>query len=580
MMGSLFSSISGLKNHSTWMSVIGNNISNVNTVGFKQQRITFTSAISQAMGAASGANSAANVGGINPIQLGLGSTLGSIDNIMTQGAIQTTGNALDIAIQGSGFFAVKSGDSTYYTRAGNFNQDSAGNVVTSNGYIMQGWMGEVERTINAASTNPTNQISGANYNIDTNQTAGNINIPSDLTLQAQATSEITFAGNLDSLTGITQLNPAVTTAGVLPFGADYQNTGATTTLAGVNGTNTFFVDATGVTVTPDATASQVVYDSLGNSKTITIWFFQAADLNAAGPLANRPAWQWYAFDTTTASPSYLNCLGGSGIEDAGAALQGNTGAAYANSLIWFNPDGSLASNGGQRQVANATANPINAAMTQPTIVFPWVDQAQGQFNDGSIGDQMVTLDFGTSNQWNIPAGGGAIQVNTATNSGVASANYYGLRDGLTGDVSGSYQTVGGVTTYIPDQSVYGKSNDGYAAGSLVGLSVDASGNINGQFSNDQIISLATVAVATFLNPQGLANVGDTMYAATSNSGDPRLTQASTVGSALTGGALEASNVDLSVELTNMILAQRGFDSNARIVTTSSDMLDTLVNLGR
>ncbi|HNZ29513.1 MAG TPA: flagellar hook-basal body complex protein, partial [Candidatus Goldiibacteriota bacterium] len=138
MMGSLFSSISGLKNHTTWMNVIGNNISNVNTVGFKMGRVTFQEAISQSLGSASGSNNSQNIGGINPTQQGLGSTLGSIDTIMTQGAIQTTGNATDVAIDGAGFFIVESGDATYYTRAGNFNFDNDGNLVTSNGALVQG----------------------------------------------------------------------------------------------------------------------------------------------------------------------------------------------------------------------------------------------------------------------------------------------------------------------------------------------------------------------------------------------------------------------------------------------------------
>jgi flagellar hook protein FlgE len=109
MMGSLFSSISGLRNHTTWMNTIGNNISNVNTVGYKAQRVTFKEQVTQMMGAASGANNAANIGGRNPQQMGLGSTLGSIDTIMTQGAIQTTGNPLDVALTGDGFFTVKVG---------------------------------------------------------------------------------------------------------------------------------------------------------------------------------------------------------------------------------------------------------------------------------------------------------------------------------------------------------------------------------------------------------------------------------------------------------------------------------------
>ena len=474
MMGSLFSSISGLRNHTTWMNTIGNNISNVNTVGYKMQRVTFAEQITQMMGSASGANGGANLGGINPQQMGLGSVLGSIDTIMTQGAIQTTGNPLDVAITGEGFFAVAEGTSTYYTRAGNFYQDNQGNVVSAGGQILQGWMGSVERTIDVASTNPINQINGATYSIDVNAPSGNLTIASDFTMQAQATGAVEFSGNLDSLTGITGINTAVTN-GYLPALTDYQNNAVPTTVAGVNATATFFVDAAGVTVTPDATASQVIYDSLGSPHTIT-WFFQSADLTATVP-SNRPTFQWYAFDTTTGSPSYLNCLGGSGIEDAGAA-SATPPVNIANSLIWFNQDGSLASNGGAVSVTEPSGIlPGNVAQTQPTIMLPWVDQAQGLQNDGAIGDQIVQLNFGTSNQWAVGAGATVgIAVNQAANSIVNSENYYGLRDGFTGDVTGSYQTIGGVNTYVPNSTPYAKYQDGYAAGDLLGLSVDSTGN--------------------------------------------------------------------------------------------------------
>ncbi|MCE5301092.1 MAG: flagellar hook-basal body complex protein [Spirochaetia bacterium] len=590
MMGSLYSSISGLKNHTTWMSVIGNNISNVNTVGYKEQRVTFKTQLSQSLGSASGANAGSNLGGINPVQLGLGASMGSIDNIMTQGALQTTGNALDVAITGKGFFTVKSGATTTYTRAGNFSLDNDGNLVTSSGSIVQGWQGGATRTLNANSVNPINQISASTYDINTDQPAQGIKIASDLTMQAQASTEINIAGNLDSLTGLSGLNPAINLVGCLPAGNDFQNAAAGVALATINDVATgtgYFVDATGTPVTPDAASSQTVYDSLGNPHTITFWFFQSADLQDPPPppaaqVWNRPTWQWYAFDTTNAAPSHANCLGGTGIEDqADQLLAAPTG--QVNSLIWFNPDGSLASNGGSQETVNAGAATAGVIQTGAKLVLPWHNNAQGLAQDGAIGDQIIEVNFGTSNAWATPPGGAPtpVQVNNGTNSAVLSDADLGLRDGATGDVSGSYQVVGGASTYVPVQSVYGKSQDGYRAGSLLSLSVDSTGAIVGTFSNEKSLAIAKLAIATFQNEQGLASVGGTAYATTSNSGDARLSTAGTAGAGTTvGGSLEASNVDLSVELTNMIVAQRGFESNARIVTTSSDMLDTLVNLGR
>ena len=124
MMRSLYSGVSGLKNHQVRMDVIGNNISNVNTHGFKTERVTFQDMISQELSAAMEPKE--NIGGVNPKQVGLGSLIAAIDKIMTQGSFQTTGKNTDVAISGEGFFVVKDGDKEFYTRAGAFNVDKNG----------------------------------------------------------------------------------------------------------------------------------------------------------------------------------------------------------------------------------------------------------------------------------------------------------------------------------------------------------------------------------------------------------------------------------------------------------------------
>ena len=138
MMRSLYSGVSGLKNHQIRMDVIGNNISNVNTYGFKTERATFQDLISQTLQGA--AEPRDNVGGVNPKQVGLGMLLASIDKLMTQGALQTTGKPTDVAITGEGFFILADGDKQFYTRAGNFDVDKAGFLVNpANGMKVQGW---------------------------------------------------------------------------------------------------------------------------------------------------------------------------------------------------------------------------------------------------------------------------------------------------------------------------------------------------------------------------------------------------------------------------------------------------------
>ncbi len=140
MMRSLFSGVSGLKVHQTKMDVIGNNIANVNTVGFKSSSVTFADIFYQTSQSASGPNAATGAGGQNAKQIGLGSALGSIAvNITGQGGSQRTDNPFDLMINGDSFFVVNKGGTNYFTKAGNFNVDEAGTLVNSAGYPVMGW---------------------------------------------------------------------------------------------------------------------------------------------------------------------------------------------------------------------------------------------------------------------------------------------------------------------------------------------------------------------------------------------------------------------------------------------------------
>lgn len=140
MLRSMYAGISGMKNFQTKLDVIGNNIANVNTSGFKKGRITFQDMMSQTVSGAQGPTE--NRGGVNPSQVGLGSQLGSIDNVHTQGFRQTTNRPLDFAIEGDGMFVLKSDGSSYYTRAGNFYLDEDRNIVNPEGHYLIGVDGE------------------------------------------------------------------------------------------------------------------------------------------------------------------------------------------------------------------------------------------------------------------------------------------------------------------------------------------------------------------------------------------------------------------------------------------------------
>ena len=183
MMRSLYSGVSGLKNHQTRMDVIGNNISNVNTYGFKTERATFQDLISQTLQGA--AEPRDNVGGVNPKQVGLGVLLASIDKLMTQGALQTTGKPTDMAVTGEGFFILVDGDKKFYTRAGNFDVDKAGYLVNpANGMKVQGW----------------NSVGGAEGGKMVNVTGDteDVIIPLYIKEPAKETSFVRFKSNLNS----------------------------------------------------------------------------------------------------------------------------------------------------------------------------------------------------------------------------------------------------------------------------------------------------------------------------------------------------------------------------------------------
>lgn len=136
MLRSMYSGISGLKNFQTKLDVVGNNIANVNTFGYKKGRVTFKDLVNQSVGSASGAGG--GVGGTNPKQVGLGASMSTVDNVYNQGALQNTGRTLDIGISGEGFYQVMTAEGVRYSRSGNFYTDLDGNIVTGDGNYVVG----------------------------------------------------------------------------------------------------------------------------------------------------------------------------------------------------------------------------------------------------------------------------------------------------------------------------------------------------------------------------------------------------------------------------------------------------------
>jgi flagellar hook protein FlgE len=178
MIGALFSGLSGIRSHQTEMDVIGSNIANINTIGYKTSRTSFEEALVITL--RGGVKPESSRGGLNPVQIGMGSTVGGIDTIFKQGALQQTGRTTDLAIIGDGFFILSDGEQHYYSRAGDFQFDASGRLVTRNGYSVQGWNADTEGKI--AKDAPI----------------GDITLPYGRRIPAKATTKVSFTGNLDS----------------------------------------------------------------------------------------------------------------------------------------------------------------------------------------------------------------------------------------------------------------------------------------------------------------------------------------------------------------------------------------------
>ncbi|MGW6132123.1 flagellar hook protein FlgE [Cellulomonas sp. NPDC055163] len=177
MLRSLYSGISGLRSHQTMLDVTGNNIANVNTTGFKASQVQFQDTLSQVVQNAGGAQ--AGNGGTNPAQVGLGVKVAGITTNFTQGASQLTGRSTDMMIQGDGFFMVRKGAETFYTRAGSFDFDATGQMVLpGEGALVQGW------------------LAGPGGTIDTNGPVGDLSVPAGRLMEANASTEAVFGGNL------------------------------------------------------------------------------------------------------------------------------------------------------------------------------------------------------------------------------------------------------------------------------------------------------------------------------------------------------------------------------------------------
>ena len=552
MMRSMYSAVSGLKTHQTKMDVIGNNIANVNTVAFKSSSVVFQDVLYQMTSNASGANAATGTGGVNAKQIGLGVTTGATNlSITTSGAAETTGRAFDIRLSDqstTNFFVVNNGSENLFTRAGSFYVDGAGNLcMTSTGYTVMGWQ-----------VDPTT----GNIKKDT-VSALRVMQTSNLTSAPEATTQANVSGIIDkndkdvlsdnglvkTLTFFDNLGYSYTARFAMKStGTDGKYTVELEKILNSDGT-TFYDPATSQVKLEDVFGSKTAGATLGTYNQVQSGYYYDATQKKfyVGSDKNGTELEW---DATTSTFKEQN----------------NQTTTHSLKQVYG------ISNGMVEKIKNGAKATVDITTGKLTITGDVTDYA---------------IDFSTKD--GTFTGVGARTSNNKTNSVTLNMSKLGNNptqfDDITIDFSGLKDADNGgkstavMSTGSIDDGVTGK---GKKLGAMIGISIDNNGLITGTYDNGNTETLGQIAVAQFANASGLEKVGENCYRTTLNSGefDGIGVEISADGSSMTSGELEMSNVDLSTEFTQMIITQRGFQANSRIITTSDTLLEELVNLKR
>ncbi|WP_319541016.1 flagellar hook-basal body complex protein [uncultured Pseudodesulfovibrio sp.] len=552
---SLYSGISGLTVHSERMTVIGNNLANVNTTGFKGARMQFEDLMSTDF---------STVNGIG--QVGRGVRVSTIYSDFGQGGLEASTEATDMAISGDGMFVVSplGEDMKYFSRAGNFRFDNDGFLVDPHGYVLQGW--EIEGTSTSVTTASSNTAVSP-------RSARIIGTPTDIRLEnfqsePNPTTNVSFVTNLDPTA------PDSSTSTTTPYFAMFNNwrgneeTPLAPTLYGYSTT-------------------MKVYDDIGTAHNLTVYYDQVTLSNAGGDTV----WEYMVTCEPNADRRILSGanglqtpIGQGGTSAAGVLMIGTmtftTGQLSGMSAY------TLKSNGGGavKDLNNwdladfstsgypvCTANFLgksNASTAQATNATP------------------IQVDFGMINR-DLSSNGGAITIGWGGGLGTlpTTAAMVGNDISNTGYLANfkdpavsalatqSYDTGGSSTLF--------QSQNGYSAGILQNISVSREGVITGHYSNGQVLELYAVTLATFTNKHGLRREGGNLFTETRESGPALTGQAGSTGKGtIDGNSLETSNVDMATEFVRMITTQRGFQANTKVITTTDSMLGEVIAMKR
>lgn len=573
----MFTALSGLNANSRSLDVIGNNIANVNTTAYKSNRMLFSTQFSRnlSIGTAPGDVN----GGTNPGQVGLGVRIAGTQRDFSGGTISASGDARDLAIEGSGFFIVnRGGGRDAYTRAGAFRLNAENDLTTIEGYRVRGYAVDANFNVNRGSLVDLNipvgtlTLSEATENVrfsgnlnagGTPGTAGSIISLDAMAVAAGATVPPTAPNVVETTSLVSELelgaNPGTA---LFPVGSQIRLTQAqkgtkilpTETLT-VTATTTvqdvmdFFANAMGIDRTsganPDtnvpgvsldpATGVMRIVGNIGTTNDIALDPSDIEVLDSTGAVINRPL---TPNKTTTANGESVrttfvtyDSLGNPVSVDITAVLSSKT----ANGTTW--------------QYFVDSANPGDGPLSvgAGTVSFDSFGQIQGD------GDLTITLD--------------------RTGTGAVSPMQVTL----------DFRSEAGSVTALTDQTstLAATFQDGTPLGTLASYAVGADGIIVGAFTNGLSRVVGQVAVATFSNPEGLVDEGNNVFVPGPNSGTPVVSGPLEFSAGrVVGGALELSNVDLSQEFINMILASTGYSASSRVITTSEQLFQQLLVLGR
>lgn len=514
--------LSGLNAASKSLDIIGHNIANSGTTGFKSSRAEFSEAVASALGSSSGDS------------YGIGVSTAAVTQMFKQGNITPTGNNLDVAINGNGFFVVKQIDGTdAYTRSGNFRVDDEGYLRTINGDSVLGYPVDLE----------TGKILTSGERIS-------MIFPTGKPIAARQTSQVTVDLNLDAraknAAGDAAANPPVAATPRATYGTSFS-----------------------------------VYDQQGASVPVNMYFEKSGsnqwtlydkldDMTAVPPVINAPV--GFMQMNTVGQPIGMGTAGEISATTPAAPVAGGTATAtqpVTYSYIDQAETDPLKRNKTLDIVRTWTYTYNTPAVTTPPTAPHIIDATYEDTIGGvvfNINDAAV-LAGGTSTGQTTMAFTLPIQVDSSK------VNPNQLEP-FTVELD-----LGGITQFGTGFSVSKLSQDGYASGALTSINISENGTVVANYSNGVKRSEGQLALADFRNTQGLAAIGGDKWMKTPDSGEeiPGTAKSGTFGS-LIAGALEESNVDLTAELVNMMTAQRAYQASAQAIKTQDQVFSTLVNL--